>query len=352
MSSCTDQADADAWLASSVQDSRVIFALMQLPLTERQSIVRNSRRAHERGLIRAGIDAYVMGGVRRYLNHASPYRAPQAELVTMPSFGAVPQGVSPAVSQGVSPAGSTASASPPVESRSVGSSQCDSERSAESHLARVERSFEIYNHPDFAPSPPEWVRAAFAAHRDRAQVVQHFAGSLHPEAKAALLSLHPGWQHSIAAAAMLSAAAWDDLDAMVLGQVYMHHRLQCGAQSAAASAAPAPPSSKLVVMSIGVGLGVVPLATQVAARAIESKYGAVLQVEEIHEFPTDDLSRGIVNEVSSSLNFDTHLHDGMTNTRDACGVSIPAVVHIGCHWVRCLLPGVFLVSVRACSMLH
>ena len=289
---------------------------MQLPLPERQSIVRNARKAHAQGQIRAGIDAYVMGCVRRYGNYASPYRAPPAEVVMMPGFGARPQGLSPAVAQGTSPAVQPASASPPVRSRSVASSQCDSERAAESLLARFDQSFELHNLSDLSPSPPEWVRAAFAAHRDRAQVVQHFAGSLNPEAKAALQTLHPQWQHCIAATAMLSAAAWDDMDSIVLGQVNMHQRLQSGAQSAAASAAPAPPSSKLVVVSIGVGLGVVPLATQAAARAIGAKYGAVLQVVEMHEFPPDTLSNGIVNEVSSSLNFDTHLHDAMTNIRE------------------------------------
>ncbi len=314
MSSCTGKPDTDAWVANWIQDNRVVSALMQLPLPERQSIVRNARHAHAQGQIRAGIDTYVMGCVRRYSNYSIPYRAPGVERVTMPAPGARPQGGSPAVRPAsASPQARSISAGPSQRSRSVASSQTDSERVADNLLAQFDGTLELNFRPDLSPSPPDWVRAAFEAHRNRAQVVQHFARSLGPEAKAALMSLHPQWQHCIAAAAMLSATAWGDMDAIVLGQVNVHQRLQSGAHSAAASAAPPPPSTKLVVLSIGVGLGVVPLATLAAARAIGAKYGAVLQVAEIHAFSPDSVSGGIVAEVSSSLNFDTYMHEGMTN---------------------------------------
>ncbi len=314
MSSCTGRPEADTWVAQWIQSNQVIGALMQLPLSERQSIVRNVRHAHANGQIRAGIDAYVMGCVRRYSNQSSPYRPPGVEVVMLPGPAARPLGGSPGVRLASgSPSVRSNSAGASERSRSVPSSQCESEREAANLLAQFDETLEFHSRPDLSPPLPDWVRAAFAAHPNRGQVVQHFAGSLGPEATAALRSLHPQWQHCIAAAAMLSARAWGDMDAIVLGQVNVHQRLQSGAQSAAASAAPAPPSTKLVVVSIGVGLGVVPLATQAAARAIETKYGAVLQVMEIHELSPDSLSGGIVQEVSSSFNFDIYQYHGTTN---------------------------------------
>lgn len=319
-STITGRPELDAWVQKWLQDNQVLQSLMTLPIAERQSIVASARKATAEQRIRTGIPAFVTGCIRKSAQRCQgPYPKPMGPVspkAPMPAQAGESRPMPVGTPKAPSAAGSGA--------RSDGSasgSQNDSQAAADAVLAQWAQCPDLSSLAN-ADATPAWVSQAFAVQTDRAKVCSVVHGALGAEASSGLASLPPVWQHCVAAAATISSASWQDLDAHILAQVSAYLKLKQARDGGPVAAAAPRRSFKVVVFSWGVGLGVSPLAAIAAKRAVAGKHDCDLHVLEIHEFPPDELSARLAGETASRLDCGLWVHEASVQLQDFRPVSL------------------------------
>ncbi len=274
--SLTGVPDLDYFVSHWVQKSGTMEDLYQLPVPERTRMVRSAQRLQQRQELRAGVEAYLAGCIRRYHDQRAPYarvEAPATPLHTENQLN------SPVRSSFVN-------VSPISEARSVIASPC---------AARpMEPPAEEIGSPMVVPvAPPQWHGNAMALREDIGSLCRCIGEQVGSAANAALATLPPKVQYGLCIAALVSENAVRDLDAFLLAGVRVLQMGFAPNRPPSADLSPPPQAKRdVVVLALGFGFGAIPVAMRCVTRAMTRKYPEwPLIVSEMHLAPPDSLSQ-------------------------------------------------------------
>lgn len=302
----------DAFLTQWVLDNQILSDLMQVPLTERVRIAVAAEKAMRERKLRAGVDTYVAGCIRR----AHACRAPYAVSPGSASDRAqTPPSPAALVGQPLDTLLPVSRAPSPRQPLSLDERLGEEARLMEEALSAIADRIELSPAHSAPPQPPAWARAAFDAQLDRGLLCELVADALSSATVTALAELPPAWQHALSVAA--TVGEWASVDAAILAQVATYWRLKGrGGSGSASSATPRKKLGKVVVVAWNFALAVVPLAVAAAARALEGKYPGELVVMELHECAADELSEQMCSAVADRVKFNVYLHPAAVDTKD------------------------------------
>lgn len=262
--------------------------------------------------LRAGVDTYVAGCIRRAHACRAPYAVSPGAASDRAQTPPSPAALVGLPLDTLLPVSRASSSRQPqnLEERLE-----EEARLMEDALSSIADRIELSPAHAAPPQPPAWARAAFDAQLDRGLLCEHVAGALSSAAMTALAELPPAWQHALSVAA--TVGEWASVDAAILAQVATYWRLKGrGGGGSASSATPRQKLRKVVVVAWNFSLAVVPLAVAAAARALEGKYPGELVVMELHECAADELSEQMCSAVADRVKFNVYLHPAAVDMKD------------------------------------
>ena len=303
----TGRPELDMFVNKWLQDNTVLSQLTRIPLSERIRIVAAAQNAMQQQRLRAGVDTYIAGCIRRYDAACAAYpniASASSPKTSMPVICKSPP-KSPARHMVAGLATNFhATIGHLGKSTAADILTCDiSSRASSSDTQTRPRSPRT--------PPPSWATEAFALSDNRTELCRSVAARLGEQTSAALASIPPKRQHILSAAAVVIAVAWTDLDAAIQKQIdNFKHFEQTPRMKSMPTTAAQVSSVKLMVLAWGSVLGQVPLAVGAAVRALEGKHSDVKCDVEVHEIPADALSARCSSLLAERTEYSIYLHTG------------------------------------------
>ena len=300
LSWCVGVHEYDAYLRECNCAPDVYARLAEIPLSDRMKIARSTfqtRPEHPQSWLLRCIERHFESKQRA---RRGPYV--QGTPTVHPSFG-VPFRSSPPSGQQRAVAVDAAASSPAGMSSTGGLSATQGE--ATTPEASVRRT--LWSPASAPQNPPEWVLGMHKNLKDKSKLMEIFFGNIEADKIVLLSQLPLPMQLHIAVSCMLNSAAWQSANEYVARCMATLQRLD-NPEASVPFASAQPKTIKLVVITVGYGMGLGHTAVHAALQHVSRVSSlANLQLVGAYSFETDTVAVEVEKKIASELGWTLHV---------------------------------------------